>query len=461
MKKNSLGHLDHMQKADNLGILNALPRPIKVVFLGAGSAFFRSLFTDVINIPGADRGEMVLVDIDQKRLDISKKLGERIVKDSGRRGWKVTAVTDRKKVLPGADYIINCIEVSGTGCVRFDNDIPLEYGVDQCIGDTIGPGGLFKALRTAPVLIEVLRDVEKYCPDAWFLNYTNPMNILCLVAARTSKVKFVGLCHSVQHTSHQLANYLEVPYHELNFRCGGINHLAWFTELSRNGKDLYPELRKRIEKSSELLKKDPVRFDLFKYFDYFVTESSGHFSEYIPYYRKNKKFIKQYCGKGYLGESSFYADNWPQWRQDSDNLKELWATGKKELDLARTWEYASYIIEARETNAPFVIWGNVPNSHLIDNLPEDGVVEVGCVVNRAGITPTHFGKLPTQCAALCSANMAMFDLAAEACIARSKKLAAQSLMLDPLTAAVCSLAQIKEMTDRLFEAEKAYLSGYR
>lgn len=461
MSDKSQGHEAHMKKAENLGILEAVNRPLKIVYLGAGSAFFKPLFIDVMNIPGADKGTMALVDINKERLDLATQLGNKIIEQTGKTGWNLISTTDRLEVLEGADYIINCIEVSGVECVRYDNDIPAEYGVDQCIGDTIGPGGLFKALRTVPVFLGVLADVERLCPNAWVLNYTNPMSIMCLAAARTSSAKVIGLCHSVQGTSHNLADYAGVPYHEMVWQCGGINHLAWFTELSHNGQDLYPVLQQKIKEDAELLAKDPVRFDVMKYFDYFVTESSGHFSEYLPYYRKRKELIEKHCGDRYLGQSSFYANEWPGWRIDNDNNRKAFISGEKEIETDRTWEYASFIIEAMETHKPFTIYATVPNTGLIPNLPQDGVVEVACLVDKRGITPTYFGKLPSQCAALCASNMRMFDLAAEACIQKSKKLAAQALMLDPLTAAVCSLEEIQEMTERLFEAEKKFLPGFK
>ena len=459
--KKAVGHEAHMQKAENLGILTEVNRPLKVVFLGSGSAFFKNLFCDILNIPGANEGEMCLVDIDPERLELSRQLGEKIIKKAEKTGWKITATTERKEVLTGADYIINCIEVSGTECVRYDNDIPLEYGVDQCIGDTIGPGGLFKALRTVPVFLEVLKDIEKICPDAWVLNYTNPMSIMCLAANRTSKAKVVGLCHSVQHSSHQLAEYAEVPYQEVKWRCAGINHLAWFTELTHKGKDLYPVLKQKIADDKELLAKDPVRLDLMKYFDCFVTESSGHFSEYLPYYRKRQELIDKHCGEKYLGQSSFYADEWPGWRVDNDNRRKKFISGEEEIELDRTWEYASYIIQAMETNNPFKIYGTVSNNGLITNLPQNNVVEVACTVDNEGIVPNYYGELPAHLAALCSAHQYMYDIAAEACIQKSKDLAIKALMLDPLTAAVCSLEEIKEMAERLFEAEKDFLPGFK
>jgi alpha-galactosidase len=433
-----------------------------ICFLGAGSGFTRPLAADVMQVPSIGGGEFRLVDIDPQRLDISYGMVRQVAELVGGGRWTVKATTDRSEALPGSDYVINCIEVSGTACVRFDNDIPLKYGVSQCIGDTIGPGGLMKALRTAPVVMDVLRDCERLCPAAWVLNYTNPMNILCLVAARTSGMQVVGLCHSVQHTSRQLAGYLDVPYEELDWECGGINHLAWFTHLRRHGQDLYPLLQERSRASRELWEKDPVRFDMLHHFGAFVTESSGHFSEYLPYYRKRRELITQYCRAEYLGQESFYADCWPKWRRDTDEKRRQMLAGQEPIPTERTQEYASYIIDARESNRPFVIHGNVPNTGgLIDNLPHDGCVEAPCVVNRAGIHATRFGPLPPQLAALCRANMSMFDLAAKAVIERSKEAAIHALLLDPLTAAVCSPAEIRNMAEELMAAEREFIPALR
>ncbi len=432
---------------------------MKIVFLGAGSFFFQNLFTDVLAIPGCDGGEMALVDIDAERLDLAERLGRRIVDVTGRR-WSVTATTDRRQVLAGADYIINCIEVSGVACVRHDNDIPARYGVDQCIGDTVGPGGLFKALRTVPVFLDVLRDVESLCPGAWVLNYTNPMSILCLAASRASRVRVVGLCHSVQGTSRQLAEYAGVPYAEMQWRCGGINHLSWFTELTHRGADLYPTLFERARNDPALYERDPVRFDVMLHFGHFVTESSGHLSEYLPYYRKRPDLIAKYCRDGYRGGSGFYAREWPNWRRSCDQDRRRRIAGEMEIATARSPEYAGYIVEAMETNAPCVIHATVPNRGLIDNLPGDGVVEVACEVDRGGVRPVRFGPLPPQCAAVCDWNMRMIDLAATACIERSREAAIHALMLDPLTAAVCCPAEIRAMAEELFEAEREYLPGF-
>ncbi len=449
-----------LQRSRQLGIQEQVTRPLKVVFMGAGSGFLQTLFTDILSIPGADKGELALVDVDTVRLELAEKLCVKLVETSGRK-WKVTASTDRRKVLKGAHYVINCIEVSGVDCVAYDNDIPMKYGVDQCIGDTTGPGGLFKALRTVPVFLQVLRDIEKLCPQAWVLNYTNPMSILCLAAARSSTAKVIGLCHSVQGASHSLAAWTKVPYEELKWTCAGVNHLAWFTELSHNGRDLYPMLKRRVAEEKGFDEQDKVRFDLMTHFGYYLTESSGHDSEYLPYYRKRKDLIKTYCRDKYRGESRFYATNWPSWRKANDQHRRDLVSGKLPLAMNRSWEYAGFIIQAMETHQPFVIYGNVANRNLITNLPQDGVVEVACLIDRNGITPTHYGALPAQCAALCDWNMRFFDLAATACVEKSMAAAEHALMLDPLTAAVCCPAEIKAMTRELFKAEKAFLPGFK
>jgi alpha-galactosidase len=390
----------------------------------------------------------------------------------GKEGWTVCASRQRRDVLAGADYVINSIEVSGIACVRFDNDLPLKYGVDQCIGDTIGPGGLFKGLRTIPVWLDILADCEALCPDALVLNYTNPMSMLCLAAARASSMKVVGLCHSVQGTSHLLARRAGVPYEELQWECAGINHLAWFTTLRHKGRDLYPRLQRKARKDLAGDPADPadagdlVRKDIMLHFGAFVTESSGHLSEYLPYYRKRKDLLRKYCRAGYQGGSSFYADNWPKWRREADEERAEMVAGKRPIARHRTWEYASWIIEAREKDSPFRIHGNVMNTHagggpLIGNLPGDGCVEVACLIDRNGVHPAQYGRLPPQMAALCARNMQVFDLGATAAIQKSKDAAVQALLLDPLTAAVCSPAEIKDMTHELFKAERKFLRGYR
>lgn len=499
-KNRNLGHAADTQDSNISGLPGQFSRPVKITFLGAGSGFTPRLFNDVLNIPGEQGGVISLVDIDGNRLRAMKHIIEKLLAQMGKTAWKIMASTDRTEVLKGSDYVVSCIEVSGTDCVAWDYKIPFKYGVDQCIGDTIGPGGLFKGLRTIPVWLEVLRDCEELCPNAIVLNYTNPMAMLCLSAGRTSSMSVVGLCHSVQGTSKQLAEYAGVPLDELEWECAGINHLSWFTRLAHRGRDLYPTLKRKFQKEiSDGLKefeagltahdgrdiliaqngeyavrddlpyksRDLIRKDMCLHFGAFITESSGHLSEYLPYYRKNEEGRKLLL-LGSNGGSGYYSKNWPHWRKNHDLMRAEMLSGKRPLGWKRSWEYASWIIEAREKDAPFRIHGNVMNAipnrvceTLISNLPYDGCVEVKCLVDGNGVQPICYGALPPHMAALCASNMAVFDLGAQAAIERNMEKAVHALMLDPLTAAVCTPTQIKALTLELFRAQKGFLPGYK
>jgi len=430
----------------------------KVTILGAGSAVFaRQLVTDILHVDGLDEGVFALVDIDAQRLDLARRITERLVERSGKR-WRVLASVERRDVMAGSDFLINSIEVAGLAHVRHDYDIPLKYGIDQCIGDTIGPGGIFKALRTGPTWLDILRDAETLCPRAWVLNYTNPMSILTFAALTQTSMRIVGLCHSVQGTSRQLAHYLDLPYEELQFRCAGINHNAWFTELTSHGRDLYPLLRQRAEQP-EIYEQDPVRFEMLRYFGAFVTESSGHFSEYVPYFRKRPDSLRRYARAGYLGESGFYANNWPRWRAEHDARIAAMLRDEEAIPDERSHEYGSNIIEAITLNRPTVIYGNVRNTGLIDNLP-DGCVEVTCLVDRNGVQPCHFGRLPEQLAALNRSHMAVHTLVADALRDHDREAARYALLLDPLSAAVATPAELSALFDEMWAAQRDALTPF-
>ncbi len=494
------GHAAHTKAADSQeGLKGKITRPINVTFMGAGSGFCPTLCKDVLLMPGADRGEFRLVDIDKDRLGMMHQVIAKLIKQAGREeGWTVRSSTDRRELLKGTTYAVCCVEVSGTACVAFDNDIPLKYGVDQCIGDTLGPGGLFKGLRTIPVFLDILRDMRELCPDAIMLNYTNPMSMMVLAAGRAvPEIQLVGLCHSVQGTSHLLAGYAGVPYEEMEWECAGVNHLAWFTTLKHNGENLYDKVlyakfRNEIAEAigehaagitsmdsrnhggEEPWKhKDLIRKDMCVHFGAFITESSGHLSEYLPYYRKSDEGRKLLRTK-YDGGSRFYATNWPQWRKGADEHRAKLVSGEATTELKRSWEYASWIIEAREKDSPVRIHGNVMNhaiapgkrnegeaGKLITNLHGDAAVEVACMIDRNGINPTRYGKLPAQMAHICASQQAYFDLAATACVEKSREAAIHALMLDPLTAAILTPGQIRQMTNEMFEAEKEFLPGYK
>ncbi|GAB4185866.1 MAG: alpha-glucosidase/alpha-galactosidase [Phycisphaeraceae bacterium] len=479
-KDGAIAHIQSAQTRD--GLPGSMPRPINVTFVGAGSMFCPILARDILLIPGAERGQIRLIDIDANRLHTVHTIIEKLLEPTGRSGgWTVTSSTERKDLLPGSDYVICSVEVAGLQCVDLDNDIPLKYGIDQCIGDTIGPGGLFKGLRTIPIFLDILRDMTQLCPDALMLNYTNPMNMMCLAAGRAvPQIKTVGLCHSVQGTSKQLADRVGIDIQEIDWQCAGINHLAWFTRFEHRGQDLYPRLMKQAyaeiygnPEDSDNAKPDDigedlVRKDMMLHFGAFITESSGHLSEYLPYYRKSEAG-KRYWRPGYGGESRFYASNWPRWRADSEKVRAKMVRGEEQFDMNRSWEHAAWIIEAREKNAPIIFHGNVMNTDpnhanpgpLIENLPHDGCVEVACRVDADGFHPLPFGKLPPQMAHICASNMAMFDLAATAAIEKSKQAAIHALMLDPLTAAVLTPAEIKQMTLEMFDAEKDFLPDFQ
>jgi len=488
--------VDTQNAASQEGMAGQCQRPIKVTMIGAGSHFTIPLMNDILLIPENVGGEIALVDIDPRRLKPMAQIVQQLIDMHGRSDdWAVTATTDRNDALPGTDYLIHSIEIGGLANLDHDYEIPLKYGVDQCIGDTIGPGGLFKALRTVPVWLDILQDAADQCPDAMVLNYSNPMNITMLAAGRTiPQMQAVGLCHSVQGTGHLLAHYAGVPYEEMTWQCAGINHLAWFTRLEHNGDNLYETIlyekfRREIEAgireaeagrvnhdSTDIKRLDKqnlpfeygdlVRKDMCVNFGAYITESSGHLSEYLPYYRKSDEGRKL-LRIGNHGGSAFYARNWPNWRKAWDEQRDAVNRGDVSPMRPRTWEYASWIIEAREKNQPWQIYGNVMNhdgsgrGELITNLPADSCVEVACTVDRDGLHPNRYGKLPPQMAGVCDMNIRMFDLAATACIEKSKEAATHALLLDPLTAAVCTPRQARQMAEEMFDAEQDFLQDYR
>ncbi len=436
-----------------------MSRSIKVAIIGAGSAEFAAeLMTDLLCTPALPSGTFALVDIDAERLDLARQLGQWLIERTGR-DWTVEAAESRADVLPGCDYVINTIEVAGLANVRHDYDIPMKFGVDQCIGDTIGPGGLFKALRTLPAWIDIVRDVERLAPDAEILNYTNPMSLTVLTGLRAANMPIVGLCHSVTHTVEQLSEFLDVPQSELKWRAAGVNHLSFITELTRNGEDLYPALR-AAGRRPEIYEQDPVRFEQMYELGAFVSESSGHNSEYTQWFRKRPDLISRYTRSGYNGESGFYANNWPEWRRRADGRLRAVIAGTEEHELTRGDEYASHLIEARETGSPVEIYVNVANHGLIDNLPSDGVVEVAATIDAEGVHPQPFGRLPSQYAAPAAVHMAFHDLVATSVLEQDREAAIHALMIDPLTSAVCSLAEIRELFEEMVVAERESLPEY-
>jgi len=433
----------------------------KVAFIGAGSLVFsRTLMTDILSYPELQGTTFALMDISEKRLGYIERIARRIIQ-KGKSPAKVQVTTDRREALKDADYVIIMILVGDLDVIRFDIEIPLKYGVDQCIGDTIGPGGVFRALRTIPVILDICRDVEELCPNALVLNYTNPMAMVCWAMNEATKVRNVGLCHSVQGTASLLASAIGAPEEEIDYLVAGINHQAWFLEFKWKGKDAYPLLREKINDPG-FYNRETTRCEMFKHLGYFVTESSGHNSEYNPWFRKRPDLLKKYTpGGGWNGGTGFILELYGKRREDYEKELEEMASGREStIALQPSQEYAAAIIHAMETGKTARINGNVRNEGLITNLPEGCCVEVPCSVDRGGLKPLPVGDLPPQLAALNRSNVAVQEMAVKAALTGDKNMAFYALAYDPLTAAVCSLEEIRAMAQEMFEAEKEWLAQF-
>jgi alpha-galactosidase len=442
----------------------------KIVLIGAGSTVFtRNLCSDILLTPALQASTITLMDIDPERLTQARDLVQAII---ARRSLKVRveATTDRQQAVRDADYVITTFQQGGLEAYALDIEIPQRHGVEQCVGDTLGPGGVFRALRTIPVLLDLCHDMDDLAkPDALLLNYVNPMAANCWAVDAATGRPFVGLCHSVQGTAEMLASWTGVPYREVVFLCAGINHQAWFLEFRHGDQDLYPRLWKAIERP-EICGQEPVRTELMKHFGYFVTESSGHASEYIPYFRKNAQMVNQDLVPRFKNEH----DGWFDFGRTGGYLRHCVArlaqskqeyqdllAGIRDLPTERSHEYGSAIIEAIEANRPTCINGNVPNWSLIDNLPEGCCVEVPCLVDGNGIQPTIVGNLPTQLAALNRTNVNVQELIVEAALTGDVETVYHAVMLDPLTAAVCTLPQIRAMVDEMLAAQARWLPQFQ
>lgn len=435
----------------------------KIAFIGAGSfGFTRGLVKDILTFPAFADAELALMDIDEERLSAIEKACKKIVKAGGYPAT-VTTTTNRAKALEGADGVLITILAGGVHVWRYDIEIPMEYGVDINVGDTRGPSGIFRALRTIPVMLDICRDVEKYCPNAVILNYTNPMAMLCRAMQQVSKANVTGLCHSVQGTAEMLAKWIGAPMDEVTYLCAGINHQAWYLDYKWNGQDAYPLIRKAIAESKDIYEQDVVRNEMFKHLDYYVTESSGHNSEYNPWFRKRPELIEKYCyGTSWNpGAHAFILDMYlkreDEWKADI----EKWLA-EEEVDLKRGHEYAAYIFNACFGNGDlFEFNGNVRNNGIIDNLPEGCCVEVPVVASKAGLRTMRVGSLPMHLAAINNLNACCEELAVEAALTGDMSKVYYAIYNDPLTSAVLSLPEIKEMVTAMFEKNKDYLPQFK
>lgn len=438
--------------------------PRKIAFIGAGSfGFTRSLVRDILTFPALSDSTIALMDVDPERLAYIKRAVDRIVEE-GNYPAKVIATTDRREALMGADGVLCTILAGDVDVWQHDILIPKKYGVDTNVGDTRGPSGIFRYLRTINPMLEIAADIDRYCPNAVFLNYTNPMAMLCrTIQGKYPHMTTSGLCHSVQGTAKMLAEWAGASEGEYEYTCAGINHQAFYTEFLINGKDAYPAIRKAITENEEIYNREIVRNEMFLALGYYVTESSGHNSEYNWWFRKRPDLIEKYCLPGTGWNPGEYAYILNEYRNRKDTWKgdiEKWLI--EPFDLARGQEYAAYIFNATfGDGALFKFNGNVRNWGLIDNLPEGCCVEVPVLASRRGLEPIHVGKLPPQCALLTGTSAQIEEMVVEGSLSGDREMIYQAICFDPLTAAVLGLREIRAMVDEMFEANKEWLTQFK
>jgi alpha-galactosidase len=430
----------------------------KIAMIGAGSLVFcKTLMSDFLNTPALANSEYRLMALSHTRLDKMEDFVKRMIKDNGVQAT-VVATTDRRAALKDADYVVVTIQSGGVAEFRQDYEIPLKYGVDQCIADTLGPGGVFRALRHIPTLLEIARDMRELCPHAILFNYANPMAMCCWALGRVPGLQFVGLCHGVQTTMDLIASYTGVPKAEIDFLAAGINHMAWFLRLEHQGRNLYPTLKQNFEKPGYYVN-EKVRAEVLRHFGYFMTESTGHLSEYLPYFRKNRKALDLYCD-----EPAFGGETGAYYKYCAMLAEKFAKTDPLSIESTqlgpRSAEYCSHIIEARETGRVFRLNGNIRNDGSITNLPDGCCVEVPIYVDRTGLHATVVGNLPPQCAALNMSNILVQGLAVEASFTGDPELVMNAVAMDPLTAAVLTLQEIRDMVAEMFAAEAQWLPQF-
>ena len=432
----------------------------RIAIIGAGSLVFSSRLTaDILSYPHLRDAHFALVDVDNERLAYAGRIVERICRDGGYSQATYSMHRDRAKALDGADYVIISVLVGGYEAIEREIDIPKRYGVDQAIGDTLTPGGIMRCLRTLPQLLEIGRDIMKCCPSAWVLNYTNPMAMLCWgMNEALPGIRLVGLCHSVQHTTAQWAHRLKVPLEEVEFECAGLNHQAWIFRFDHRGRDLLPAIRE-LAVEPRLWRKDTSRMEYVKHFGYPVTEASGHNSEYSAWFRKRPELIEAYCpGGSWNGGSGFIKElyNRPDWRE----VMEKMADGTELVSLERSNEYGSQIVSALAGGEPVKIYGNVMNDGHVANLPDGVCVEVPCSVDTDGIKARAVGDIPAHLAAINQTQINVQRLAVKASLESDPEIVFQAMALDPLTAAVGTLDEIREMTAELLAAHAQWLPAF-
>lgn len=434
---------------------------MRIAIIGAGSlTFTRRLVADVLAVPEFHNTEFRFMDIDPERLEMATNVARKIVEQRGLDAT-VEPTTDRREAIRGADYVLSLVRVGGLEAFRHDIEIPLKYGVDQCVGDTLGPGGVFYALRTIPVLLDIAADMRAVAPDALLLNYSNPMAMNCWALRRAGGVHVIGLCHGVQGGHHQIANALGLPPEEVDYVCAGINHQTWYIQVTYKGKDMLPFLLRAFEQHPVYSQTEPCRIDVLRRFGYYSTESNGHLSEYLPWYRKRPAEIARWISRDSWigGETGGYLRHC---RETAEYFREEYPrlmSGEIKVE-GRSEEHASYIIEALETGRPYRGHFNVGNTGLITNLPDGCTVELPCYVDGNGISPAWTGALPLACAATCRVSINVQEMAVQAALTGDRELVKLAVLHDPLTGAVCTPSEVWAMCDEMFEALAPWLPQF-
>ena len=437
----------------------------KIVFIGAGSlGFTRGLVRDLLTFPLLEDAEIALVDINKERLDFARRACEKIVR-MGNYPATVRATTDRREVLRGADAVMVTILCGATSVWQHDILIPKKYGIDINVGDTRGPSGIFRALRTIPTMLDICRDMEELCPRAVMLNYTNPMAMLCHAMQRRSSIAGTGLCHSVQGTAAMLAGWLNIPPHRLDYVCAGINHMAWYLKLEHRGRDQYPRLRRIVASDKKVYNQEQVRNEMFLALGRYPTESSGHHSEYNWWFRKRPDLIARYCTSGKGWNPGQYAYILKEYRKRAKGRWQAdirrWLASDEPIDLARGHEYAASILSAWLGGELFQFNGNVTNDGLVTNLPDGACVEVPIVASRGRLSPIRAGALPDACVMLTNLTAQTEMMAVEGCLRGDAELVYQAIAHDPLTASKLSLAEIRKMVKEMFRKNARYLPHFK
>ena len=439
---------------------------MQVAMIGAGSiGFTRKLMMDILAVEELRDVTFRFMDISEESLEMVTKLCEKMVADSGLSGSvKIVPTTDQREAISGADYVISVARVGGLDAFAHDIEIPLKYGVDQCVGDTLGPGGIFYAQRTIPVLLDIAKDMRETAPNALFLNYSNPMAMNSWAVRRAGGVRYVGLCHGVQGGHHLIAKALGLKKEELDIICAGINHQTWYIRATHKGKDMLPGLLEAIENNPEIAEQEPVRIDILRRFGYFSTESNGHLSEYVPWYRKRPEELERWIWNGswICGPTAGYLNHCRKMRNEYEEMYPKWLSGEADsITLGeRSEEHGSHIIEALETGRTYRGHFNVENRGYIPNLPDGCTVELPCYVDAAGINPAYVGPLSMACAATCKVSINVQEMGVQAALTGDSELLKLAVLHDPLTGAMLNTEEVWAMCDEMLEALAPWMPQY-